>query len=234
MKYLKLGFLIGCVVVLSGCQLSRLLTFKSQISQFSTYFQFEGTHTLRCLDPVLQKEDVARISGSDPHRLDVLNEREVAYYLLEKIPTLNEPTRFYDLHTRLTYEDLKLTTIHYPSQVGQLFPSELMSLALTSVGKGELSATGNEVVVTGGDVDLEMDHRELFPKQDAFLDVLGKPNRIVPTERALLWVYEYREIGPDDLIHGRPWVELGFGVTSNELISIETTIFGPFMAFDLR
>ena len=220
-KFIILAFfLIGHV---TGCMYLRFLKVKSQMTNFNKNFKITEKNGLSLifLNPVLKKEDIAWLMGTEPTVKESEGNSTIWIYEIKKRYRGITTEKEFDITLRSNFENNRLTAFTLPERFTQYLPKSIFEKFFQTFGKAKISKEDKLVSSKYEGAD-----KSEIPSMREILAVLGTPyyNRVRGNERT--FVYRYKILSPDTNKKLGVRIIYNFNKKTRLLKSVEANIKG--------
>lgn len=184
-------FLIGHV---TGCVYLRFLKVKSQITDFNKNFKIteENGLSLIFLNPVLKKEDVVWLMGTEPTVKKSEENKTIWIYELKKRYRDITTEKGFDITLKSTLENNKLTALTLPERFIKYLPKSVFEKIFKTFGESNISKKDKQVSSKYEGAD-----QSEIPLIQDILAALGTPYYDNVREDERIFVYRYKILSPD-------------------------------------
>jgi|GEM_PF-6321060 len=231
-RTLKCGIMsvwFGLLSVVAGCQYARLLQFKSQLSQVSTNFRFEVNNSgpiIRCLRPVLEPVDVLLITQGTSPNVTALNQGKITWQFIQK-KQYSRAIPYEEAHPNLVItlqfnEKNRLESCVYPIQFTALFPSEMVSQLLSTIGTSKVGVQDRSLSSQQNWI-----RKEWLPTKQQIIQALGVPYEEIVSKNVTTLKYRYTIQQSEE--PAQTWIVLRVRNSDEKVVFFSGTVFGPEM-----
>ncbi len=194
-RAVSLSALLVVPLLLSGCLLSRIYTFKDQLCDYEANFalQIDEDVSLAMHHPVLLDTDVTWLAGAEPTERRMVGEVLELRYVAEKL--MRHPDPGYDIPLQLRFEridgDYKLREGRLDMDLGALLRPEVINRSVEHTCGAKPDLLAQRVEVDLADLD-----QSTLPTRGEVLAILGVPAHASPDHTVLTYRYRLKNPAP--------------------------------------